>query len=219
VAEPGGASAEHAAGAASWASPARWRKLRPTPVLLLTAWAGVALVALSSLAVPHMAPMPQAQREARLAGALLELRTERRARFLVHVIAADCSCTQRLFEHLLARGPFAGAEEVIVFVGEDAVKRDAATRAGFRYTTLDAAELARRFGLESAPVLFAFDGESLRYAGGYFNHPSTLVALDADIAHRVTAGESPPPLPVYGCAVSDRLRKAVDPLGIVYPRS
>jgi hypothetical protein len=182
-------------------------------------WAAAALVAISSIALPHMAPMPGASRAARTTQALLALRREAQRALVVHVIAAHCSCTERLFAHLVERGASADAEEVVLFVGEDAAKQAAATRAGYRYATVAAADLTARFLLESAPVMFAFDARgTLRYAGGYFNHPAAITPLDERIVARVRRGELPASLPVYGCAVSSRLRESVDPLGIVYAR-
>jgi len=195
------------------------RRRKAIGAALIAIWAAGMLLAISTIALPHMAPMPGASRAARTTQALLALRRDPRREFIVHVIAAHCSCTDRLFAHLVQRGPFADADEVIVFAGEDAAKQAAAMRAGFRYVNVDAEALARRFLLESAPVMFAFDAHgALRYAGGYFNHPSARSALDEGIREQVRRGASPEPLPVYGCAVSARLRESVDPLGIVYKR-
>jgi hypothetical protein len=200
-------------------SPRRWRLPAAVTYALIAAWVAVALLGISSLAVPHMAAMPGAGTQARLTHALLALRQRAGAAFVVHVIYQRCSCTERLFAHLVSRGASADAEEIVVYVGEDAARGRAVTRAGFRYVALSAAQLARRFGLEAAPVLFVFDAPGrLRYAGGYFDHPSTVTARDEAIFARVLAGESPPALPVFGCAVSARLQDAVDPLGVVYRR-
>jgi hypothetical protein len=185
--------------------------------LLLAAWAVVTLVAISSLAVSHTAAMPEPARGGRLAGAALALRQDASRPFLVHVISARCSCTERLFAHLMERGAFPGTGEVVLFVGEDAAKQAAAARAGFRFLALSAEDLARRFELEAAPVLLAFDASGrMRYAGGYFSHPSTIFPQDASIHAELAQGATPRPLPVYGCAVSANLQKKVDPLGIVY---
>jgi hypothetical protein len=147
----------------------------------------------------------------------LSLRQEGDTRFVVHVIYERCSCTERLFAHLVARRAFADAEELVLFVGEDAARRDAVIGAGYRYASIAPDDLFAAFGLEAAPVLFAFDARGrLRYAGGYFDHPSTSKSLDESLYARVAAGEAPKPLPLYGCAVSRRLQDSVDPLGIVY---
>lgn len=186
---------------------------------LLALWVIVTLIGLASLSVSHMAAMPKPDSEATLARAMLMLRTDPTRRFLVHVIYAHCSCTDRLFDHLMTRGPFRGAEEVVLFVGEDRGKRGAAERAGFGFVTVSAEDLAARYTLEAAPVLAAFDSAGrLGYIGGYFNHPSTLFPLDETIYAQLANGETPALLPVFGCAVSPRLQKSVDPLGIVYPK-
>jgi hypothetical protein len=163
--------------------------------------------------------MPALDDETRLSRAMLALRRDPARAFLVHVIYAQCSCTERLFAHLVKRGAFADAEEVVLFVGDDDLKRRSAGQAGFGFTTVSARELAVRYGLEAAPVLVAFDPAGrLRYAGGYYDHPSTQSPHDQRIHAELAGGASPKPLPVFGCAVSPRLQKSVDPLGIVYRR-
>jgi hypothetical protein len=184
---------------------------------LLAGWIIVTLTGIASLSVSHMAAMPEPDEEALLTRAMLALRRDSTRIFLVHVIYAGCSCTDRLFAHLLERGPFPGTEEIVLFVGEDGLKRQSVERAGFAFATVSAEELAARYGLEAAPVLVAFDAAGrLRYAGGYYAHPSTLSPLDQSIHAQLAKDATPRPLPVFGCAVSARLQQAVDPLGIVY---
>jgi len=178
-------------------------------------WAAAALFGISTLALPHMAPMAQASRAERTIAALLALRESRDRGLVVHVIAAHCSCTERLFRHLVERRRFDGADEIVLFAGEDARKQAEAARAGLRYATVTDEMLVKRFALEAAPVMFAFDaGGKLRYAGGYFDHPSALRPLDETLHASVARGEAVKPLPVYGCAVGAALREKVDPLGI-----
>lgn len=185
--------------------------------LLIAAWLGLALLGIASLGVSHTAPMPEPTREERLARALLALREQTGRPFLVHVIYARCSCTQRLFAHLVQRKALPGTEEAILFVGEDPGKRERARAAGFRFLDIAAPDLGKRFGLEVAPVLFAFDaGGRMEYAGGYFDRPAAVTALDERVVADLRRGSEPKALPVYGCAVSAALQKTVDPLGIVY---
>lgn len=183
--------------------------------MLIAAWAAGTLYAISTLALPHMAPIAQASRADRTIAALLALRQARDRGLVVHVIAAHCSCTERLFRHLLERPRFEGMEEIVLFAGEDARKQSDAVRAGLRYATVTDAALVQRFALEAAPVIFIFDARgTLRYAGGYFDHPSALRPLDEQLQARVARGDAVTPLPVYGCAVGAALRERVDPLGI-----
>jgi hypothetical protein len=176
------------------------------------------LLALTTLGLPHLAPLPDARtRDERMLDALLALRSRPDRALLVHVIYAQCSCTDRLFRHLIERRAYAGPEEVILFVGENAEREHRARQAGYGFRKVSGARLAEHFGLESAPVLFAFDRSgSLRYAGGYFAHAGSIEALDERIWSEVQRGEEPQGLPIYGCAVSARLQRQVDPLHIVY---
>lgn len=180
---------------------------------LLALWALAGVAGLGTLAVSHTVALPPPDEEARLTAALMALRTRPAQPLVVDVVAAGCSCTDRLIKHLLARGPAPGAEELLLYVGDDPALRAAFTARGFGFATVSPDDLAPRFDLDAAPVLLTFDRSGrLDYVGGYFDNPSALSPLD----ERVLAGAVTTPLPVYGCAVSPRLKKAVDPLGIVY---
>ena len=185
--------------------------------LFIVVWIVVVSLALGSLGVSHLAALPKPDDEARVARAALALRRDPSRDFVVHVIYAGCSCTARLFAHLVERKPFPGAAELILFVGDDNTKREAAERAGYSFRSVTSDELASEFGLEVAPVMLAFDTTgALRYVGGYFDKPAARSALDGQIRQRILDGASPDPLPVFGCAVSTRLQRKVDPLGVVY---
>jgi hypothetical protein len=186
---------------------------------MLAGWIVVTLVGLAALSVKHMASLPAPDDEALLSRAVLQLRRSSGGIFLVHVIYAECSCSRALFAHLVARRPFPGAEEAVLFVGADPNKQESARRAGFTFSTVSAPELAFRFGLEAAPVLIAFDSTGrLRYAGGYYAHPATITPLDEKIYAQLATGANVEPLPVFGCAVSSRLQESLNPLGAVYSR-
>lgn len=186
---------------------------------MLAGWIVVALVGLAALSAKHMASLPEPDDETLLSRAMLQLRRSSSGNFLVHVIYSECSCAQALFAHLVARRPSPGAEEAVLFVGADPNKQESAQRAGFSFTTVSAEELAHRFGLEAAPVLIVFDSAGrLRYAGGYYAHPATITPLDQRIYAKLTTGAKVEPLPVFGCAVSPRLQKALNPLGAFFVR-
>jgi hypothetical protein len=180
---------------------------------LLAIWALVGLVGIGSLAVSHTVALPPPDEATKIATAALLLQRDPDKAFVVHVIYADCSCTQRLFAHLLKRGPRPAHEELILFVGRDTRKQEAAEARGYRFQATTNDQLASRFGLESAPVLMVFDRKhEMRYIGGYFDSPAAQLSLDEKILDQPATS----PLPVFGCAVSPKLQKTVDPLGIVY---
>ena len=188
-------------------------------MLMLASWMVVALVGLAALSVRHMASLPKPDDEALLSRSMLQLRRTSSENFLVHVIDAECSCSRALFAHLVARRRFPGAEEAVLFVGADPKKQESAKRAGFTFTTVSAEELTFHFGLEAAPVLIVFDSAGrLRYAGGYYSHPATITPLDERIYAQLATGANVEPLPVFGCAVSSRLQKSLNPLSAVYSR-
>ncbi len=184
---------------------------------MLAAWLVITLVGLAALSVTHMASLPEPDDEALLTRAMLKLRRGSSENFLVHVIYPECSCSRDLFAHLVARRPFPGAEEVVLFVGADPKKQESAQRAGFTFTTVSAQQLAFHFGLQAAPVLIVFDSEGrLRYAGGYYEHPATIRPLDERIYAKLATGTRVEPLPVFGCAVDPRLQKSLNRLGALY---
>src|SRR5258707_9586321 len=102
---------------------------------MLAGWIVVTLVGLAALSVKHTASFPGPDDEALLSGAMLQLRQNPNGAFLVHVIYGECSCARALFAHLVARRPFPGAEETVLFVGPDSKKQETAKRAGFTFTT------------------------------------------------------------------------------------
>jgi hypothetical protein len=186
-------------------------------IAVLVVWTVAAMVGIGSLGLGHMVALPTPDGTTRLAQAALRFKRDSAKPLYVHVIAAGCSCTDRLFAHLVGRDPFPGVEEIIVFVGDAGAKQRAADRAGVPFRTISAADLTARFGLESAPVLIAFDAEGrLQYAGGYYDHPATISPRDGRIHAQLASGGAATPLPVFGCAVSAGLKRSIDPLGVVY---
>lgn len=186
-------------------------------IAVIGIWVMVAVVALGSIGMSHSAPMPAPADELRLARAASALAGRGSKAAYVHVIDPACSCSAGLLRQLLATGARSDYREVIVFVGEDSALRRAAEGAGFAFRELSRTALVAELGLEVAPVLIALDSTgALRYAGGYFDKPAAVESRQAWIHARLMAGEAVAPLPVYGCAASERLRERVDPLGVVY---
>jgi hypothetical protein len=62
-------------------------------------------------------------------------------------------------------------------------------------------------------VLVLFDSAGkLGYAGGYYDNPAAVTPLDERIHAQFLAHSRIDELPVFGCAVSPRLQKTLDPL-------
>jgi hypothetical protein len=200
-----------------------------TPLVLtgLGLWAAVATVAVGSLAMNHTAALPARQEglaPAAVERAFAQLQTDSRKRLLVHVVASDCSCAQRLTRHVLSRPRLPDTAEVLLLVGPVKPWQALAAAAGVVIHAIDADTLQQRYGLDAAPVLVALaPGGRMDYLGGYFDHPAALHPQDQRLHAQWLQGSgapgtAPAPLPVYGCAVSPSLRRATDPLGVVYPQ-
>jgi hypothetical protein len=183
--------------------------------LLVAGWIVIMIVLVASLALKHNAALAQPSDERLLTNAMLKLRKHPERNFVVHVIYSECSCSRALLEHLINRHPFKNSEELILFVGVNSARRESARQAGFEFGTISAADLVSRFGLEAAPILTIFDSAGrLRYAGGYYDHPAEINPVDEKIYKQFEIGTVIESLPIFGCAVSPRLKKTLDPLNL-----
>jgi len=186
--------------------------------LVLTVWFCGCAFLLGSLAVTHVVALPGPEDGSlqALLNSLRELRVQERGELVVHVLADDCSCTESLFNTLEKNGPDPDADEVMLFVGDNADKARRAVNAGYRFVSISQDQLAD-MGLESAPVLAIFnESNEVGYLGGYYDHPAATNPLDRKLRLALAEGEPVAPLPIYGCAVSERLQQAFDPYGIIY---
>ena len=91
--------------------------------------------------------------------------------------------------------------------------------AGFHVSQKNSETLAQEAGIEGLPCLLIINpaGRTV-YAGGYARqNPATVAALeDLALLQRAQSGGVPDPLPLFGCAASQRLKLALDPLGLKY---
>jgi hypothetical protein len=188
-------------------------------LVLLVAWLLACTAVISALSLGHVValPLPEDSAVGRFKTMLLSYKNaELSTQFVAHILAEDCSCTRSLAEHLLSKGPRKASDELILFVGNNSELASEAAAAGFRFQQIASSELTE-MGLESAPVLAVFDrDQNLNYLGGYYDHPAAIRPLNESIRDSITSGALLEPLPIFGCAISQRLQEAFDPLGIVY---
>lgn len=200
---------------------------------LLVLWAlGTSVVAMT-LTVGHWYTMPAPQpSNILLNAAIAELRDGDGSQAqsdwtALHVLYAECRCSQRVLDHLLARAPEPGVGEVVVLVGDLPDFRSEAEARGYRVEVIEPQELGTRFGIQSAPMLVVADSAArIRYLGGYTERKQGLEILDLEILHDLRSGpvgtaEAEPyglghALPLFGCAVSASLQELIDPLRIKY---
>jgi len=117
--------------------------------------------------------------------------------------------------HLTERERPEGVSELVVLVGDDLGMRRALTARGFAVDVVDTETLQERYHVQAVPLLVVLDPLSrVRYAGGYTTRKQGPDIQDTRIVEELKNDRSIAALPLYGCAVSARLRKAVDPLGL-----
>jgi hypothetical protein len=183
----------------------------------LTVWFVVMAAVAATLMVRHTVPMPAIADGADVAIAIETLRgPEERGRWMVvHVLYEECRCSIRIAEHLQEVGPASDVGEHVLLVGEDEALRAALGARGFDARGVTAEQLSSEFHVLSAPILIIADGEgTVRYAGGYTRRKQGPAPMDREILANLRAGQSGPPLPAYGCAVSARLQRQLNPLAI-----
>jgi hypothetical protein len=128
---------------------------------------------------------------------------------------AECRCSQSILEHLIARGARRDVAESSLLVSPTPELTQRLSAAGYRVDVVAAGELQTRFAIESAPLLIVADAaHAIRYMGGYTLHKQAPDIRDVDIIDDVLAGRDAPELPLFGCAVSQRLKKLLDPFGL-----
>ena len=201
--------------------PQRAKRWKPSgAMLVLGLWFVAMLLVGSSLMAKHLVPLPQPKADEVRAASLSQLaEPARRGRWLaVHVLYSECRCSKRIAEHLLAEARPADIDEHVLLVkdGDDAGMGKRLADAGFGVHVVTSEELAERYGIEAVPffVLLGPDGVA-RYAGGYTDRKQGPAPRDLEIIAAAREGKGElPALPTFGCAVSEKLRRTLDPLRI-----
>jgi hypothetical protein len=176
----------------------------------LGAWfVGLSLLAAGMLA-RHTVALPSVTDRAGPALGTLRSPDERGRWLSVHALYAECSCSRLISAHLLRSDRPAGYSEIVLWAGDGDPDPELA-RHGFRVVRVSRDALAR-YGIESVPTLVALDPDDhVRYAGGYTPRAPGLDPEDGRILAEARASRASPraPLPVFGCAISERLRRAL----------
>jgi hypothetical protein len=184
----------------------------------LWAWFPAVLIVTATLMASHLLALPQPVRnDPELVAALSGLRAPHtEGRWLaVHVLYAQCRCSQRLIDHLVSRPHPTNVTETVLLVGADAQIEQRVRAAGYRLVVVEPAQLTSRYHLSAAPLLAVLDPtRQVRYLGGYTREKQGADPQDtriiADLMHENTVSE----LPLLGCAVSKELQAMLDPFGL-----
>lgn len=192
---------------------------------LLIAWfAGMSLIA-ASLMVGHWITLPHPEtNDQQWASQLVDAKLELEASShdgekwtALHFLYGDCACSRRILKLVAKQAPNPDANERIVLIGEAPELAAQAVEQGYGLDQVTPQQLMEKYGIESAPFLVVMDPQGTpKYAGGYTSRKQGLDAQHDDIIAQLIAGEDVESLPLYGCAVSKRLKTIVDPLGLKY---
>jgi hypothetical protein len=133
------------------------------------------------------------------------------------VLFAECRCSQRIAEHLLASTRPPDVSEAVLLVGENAELEASLRSRGFGVTRVGVDDLDTRYHVKAVPILVVLAGDAtVRYAGGYTTSKQGPDPRDLEIiAQARTEGTLLKALPVFGCAVAEKLRSRLDPTGFL----
>jgi hypothetical protein len=182
--------------------------------ITLAAWFAAMLTVGAGLLARHVVALPAPANDSKLAASLQALRQPDEARvwLAVHVLYSECRCSQRIADHLLTTERPPDWSEIILWVGN--LAPDPRLEQRFDVRRVGAADLAR-YGIEAAPLLVALDPEGrVQYAGGYSERKQGPVIDDLRILESARRPMRLATLPVFGCAVSERLQRQLAALPI-----
>ena len=140
---------------------------------------------------------------------------------MTHVLGKGCKCSDLVYKYLLKRGPSPDLVENVILLGEVPEYRSGLEKRGFRVTERNPREIASEKAV-GVPFLLitSAKGEGV-YAGGYASSmiEERTLLLDLKILHSLRDGKNAAELPIFGCAVSQRMQKLIDPLELKYKES
>lgn len=178
------------------------------------------LVVSGGLASAHgyVLPHPAAQKPELLRALAAHTSAADSGKFTVtHVLYAECRCSQRILDHLVTRRARSDVSERAVLVDAPPELAARLRAAGYRVEVTTPSELKAHYAIEAAPLLIVADPQQVvRYLGGYTRTRQALALHDLAIIDQVRRGAVADELPLLGCAVSRRLQRLLDPLGLVY---
>lgn len=203
-------------GPPSAVTPPRRRLPRVVVAGFLGAWV-VATVALGAILLArHELAMPVPPPTDPALTAAVAARARPDAWTAIHVVYPTCPCARRVMAHLRERPHPDGVVERVVLVAArpDPALAEALTARGFAVEHVTPAVLAAAWHVEATPMLvLAAPGGEVRYVGGYGRRKQSPIIEDLAIIAEARRRAPPAALPVFGCATTRRLARAVDPLG------
>ena len=132
---------------------------------------------------------------------------------VLHVLSTDCRCSERVAAHLTGTTRPANVIETVLLIGTDPALEQRLASRGFAVRHVTAETLGTDWHIQAVPLLVVGspDGE-LRYVGGYTTTKQAYEVHDLELIAAAEHGH-PDPLPLFGCAIAEGLKKKLDPTG------
>ncbi|MBY0415000.1 MAG: hypothetical protein K2Q18_12595 [Bdellovibrionales bacterium] len=140
-------------------------------------------------------------------------------RIVLHLIGADCLCSDKLANHLIKRLPLKNISEKIIVVGDNPGLEKKLAVAGFEVEKMSADLAFTRYSIKALPQMIIFDSHKPVYSGGYSAKRSPASEEDYDdlrIIDQFFKGTFSESRPIFGCANGAMLRSKIDPLKMKY---
>ncbi|WP_413575602.1 hypothetical protein ACLVWU_14720 [Bdellovibrio sp. HCB290] len=138
---------------------------------------------------------------------------------VTHVLSESCKCSEKIFEYLIKRGPATDVHEEVILLGKPPVELPSLIAKGFVIRQLDPNEIKDDISKLGVPFLLITTpkGDTV-YAGGYSEKPvkDGGPVRDLEILNSLQGKGAVANFPIFGCAVSRKLQKLVDPFSMKY---
>ncbi|MEK2687766.1 hypothetical protein [Bdellovibrio sp. GT3] len=138
---------------------------------------------------------------------------------LTHVLSEDCKCSEAVMANLLKRGPHPDTHEEVVLLGKSLKDSQALVAKGFPVRHMKPEELQEDISKLGVPFLLISTpkGDTV-YAGGYSEKSikDGSPIRDLEILNSLQGKGTVKNFPIFGCAVSRKLQKIVDPFSMKY---
>lgn len=184
--------------------------------LLLLLWCVAVTALVAALSFRHWWALPPPDtRDVRLVVGVKELTRDASGWSAIHVLYTECRCSRRILDYLYTSERPHDVRENVVLVGDDRIVAATLASRGFHVVSVSPDDLTARYGIEGAPLLIVVDpGRAIRYLGGYTLRQQGADISDLAILRDLRTGTPTDDLPVFGCAVSQRLKSLADPFTI-----
>jgi hypothetical protein len=133
-----------------------------------------------------------------------EVNTHLSSTFALHVLALDCGCSQTVLTQIDLENVLEGDIEAAL------VKKN------YEVKVLENMDNVKEYGVEAVPMFLVADHfGKIYYQGGYTARKNRPPLVDQNILNAIASDSTvPSSMPLFGCAVGQKLRQALDPLGL-----